>query len=657
MKVIWLKIAIILVLVNQVTLGSNLFIDEYDWENSPEFEQLSFEFGQQNAVVLKDFKAIEFYFDETVDELLQLYTVHSKIQVNTHEAVEMYNKHYMPMNRVLAIVDLRVRVITKDQVLEIEELDLKEHEGEDDYSSYKYFAIDGVEVGSQIEYIYTFKMLPQLEGGREFFQSNELKLNTEFHLYCDDKMFFNTKSYNGFKDLVLDTATEGKNHYFADLEVIKPLKPELYAPYNNSLMRVEYKLDHIDPAEEVKLYTYDQISNQLNSYLRADVDKKDIKALKKLSKKLNLDPAEELEKVRIIEDYIKRNITISESDTHEQEGIVMILENLVANQRGLMKLYVSLFDLNNITYKFGLTSDRSRVIMDPEFESYSFLENYFFYFQEYDKFMAPTEMFYRVGYIPFTWSNNHGLFINTVTLGESTTSVGEVGFIEPLAYNQNEDLLDIKIDIEGEFEALNVYIKRTLSGYNATYIQPIFELVPESDVKLVISDLLNLSGKDFDLKEYKLRNSSVDSIYLKPFIIEGKASTTSSFFDKAGNRYLLKIGEVIGEQVEMYQEEERMLPVENEFNRNYERKIQFEIPEGYKVRNLDDLNMDIWHEENGNKSMGFSSQYEVIDDKVNVFIKEYYKQLDYPLEDFEKFREIINAAADFNKKVLIFEKG
>ncbi len=655
MKIVWLKIGIILVFMHQITLGSDLFIDEYDWENSPEFEQLSLESEQQNAIVLKDFKAIEYYFDETIDELLQLYTVHSKIQVNTHEAVEMYNKHYMPMRRVLAIVDLRVRVITKDRVLEIEDIDLKDYEGEDDYSSYKYFAIDGVEVGSQIEYIYTFKMQPQLEGGREFFQSDELKLNTEFHLFCDDKMFFNTKSYNGFKTLELDTAIDGKNHYFANLDMIEPLKPELYAPYNNSLMRVEFKLDHIDPAGEVKLYTYDQISNQLNNYLRSGVTKKDIKALKKLSKKLNLDEAEEIEKVRIIEDYIKRNITISQTDNHEE--IEMILESLVANQRGLMKLYVSFFDLNSITYKFGLTSDRTSVLMDPDFESYSFLENYFFYFQEYDKFMAPTEIFYRVGYIPFSWSNNHGLFINSVSQGESISSVGEVEFIEPLAYNKNEDILDVKIDFEGEFEALNIDIKRTLSGYNATYIQPIFELVPESDVKLVISDLLNLAGRDFELKEYRLKNSSVDSIYLKPFIIEGKASTTSSFFDKAGNRYLLKIGEVIGEQVEMYQEEERKLPVENEFNRNYERKIQFEIPEGFKVRNLDDLNMDISHGENGEKSMGFSSEYEIVDDKVNVYIKEYYKQLDYPLEDFDKFREIINAAADFNKKVLIFEKG
>ena len=181
-------------------------------------------------------------------------------------------------------------------------------------------------------------------------------------------------------------------------------------------------------------------------------------------------------------------------------------------------------------------------------------------------------------------------------------------------------------------------------------------MIPEAETKIVVNELLNLSGKDVNLKEFELINSSLDSFYLKPLILKGLASTKSSFYDKAGNRYLLKIGEVIGIQVEMYQEEERKLPVENEFNRIYTRNIQFEIPEGFTVRNLDDLKAEIFHEENGEKSMGFSSNYERDGNQVNVFVKEFYKQLDYPLEYFDDFRKIINAAADFNKKVLIFEK-
>ena len=656
MKFIRHTIFVILIVFPHFCFSAGLFFDDYDWDYDPEFEIVQIAEKGQNAIVLKDLKVVEFFFDEEYNTLLQLYTVHLKVQVNTHEAVELYNTHYMPMNRVIGIEDLRARVITNDDIKEIEEIDLKDFEGEDDYSSYKYFAIEGVEIGSQIEYIYTFKMLPQLEGSREFFQSDELKFNTEFHIYCEDKMFFDTKSYNGLQEMELDTLIEGKNHYFANILKIEPLKPEPYAPYNNSLMRVEYKLDYIEPADGVELYTYDQLSNQLNQYLRSDITKKDIKSLKKLSKELGLDGLSEMEKVRKIEDFVKRKMTISEQSNDELTKLEIILEKLVANERGAIKLYVSMFDLNDIEYTYGLTSDRTKVTMDPDFESYSFLENYIFYFPGLDKYMAPTEILYRVGYIPFKWSNNYGLFIKNVKLGETTTGIGEVKFIEPLDYSESEDKLDIKIDIDGEFDALNLDIKRTMTGYNATFIQPIFELIPETESKIVVIELLNLSGKDVELKEFKLINSSLDSFYLKPFIIQGSVSTSSSFYDKAGNHYLLKIGEVIGEQVEMYQEEKRKLPVENEFNRNYERRIQFEIPEGFTVRNLDDLKAEIFLEENGEKSMGFISDYEIDGDLVNVFVKEYYKKLDYPLEYFDQFRNIINAAADFNKKVLIFEK-
>jgi len=646
----------LLLFINFQSWSGTLFFEKYDWEYDPIYEAVQFE--GENAIILKDLKAIEVLYDDEYNSLIQLYTVHTKIHVNTHEAVELYNTHYMSMNRVLGIEDLRVRVITRDKVKEIDDIDLKDYQGEDNYSSYKYFAIEGVEIGSQIEYIYTFKMLPQLEGGREFFQSDELKLNTEFHIFCEDKMFFNTKIYNGLQRMKLDTTIAGKNHYYTKIHKIEPLKHELYAPYNNSLMRVEYKLDHIQPASEVKLYTYEQLSNQLNAYLTENISKKEIRELKKLSKDLQLDDFSEFGKIRSIENYIKKNITISEAGYNDLEDLGSILEKLVASQRGIIKLYICLFDINGINYRYGLTSDRTRVTMDPEFESYSFLENYVFYFPSVDKYMAPTETLYRLGFIPFNWSNNYSLMIKNVRLGETTAGIGDVEFIEPLSYDANEDVLNVHVNFEKDFNEMNIDIKRTLTGYNATFIQPIFQLIPDTETKTVVTELLNLSGKDVELYDFKLKNASLDSFYLKPFIIQGSANTSSSFYDKAGNRYLFKIGEIIGEQIEMYQEEERKLPVENEYNRNYVRHISFEIPNGYSVRNLDDLVIDLTYtDENGQPAMGFQSEYKMDGNTVIVEINEFYKKLELPIDKFKEFREIINAAADFNKKVLIFEKG
>ena len=54
----------------------------------------------------------------------------------------------------------------------------------------------------------------------------------------------------------------------------------------------------------------------------------------------------------------------------------------------------------------------------------------------------------------------------------------------------------------------------------------------------------------------------------------------------------------------------RKLPVENEFNRNYIRTISFEIPKGYQIKNLEDLNMNLsYKDRNGHEAMGFLSSY------------------------------------------------
>ena len=41
-------------------------------------------------------------------------------------------------------------------------------------------------------------------------------------------------------------------------------------------------------------------------------------------------------------------------------------------------------------------------------------------------------------------------------------------------------------------------------------------------------------------------------------------------------------------------------------------------------------------------------------DKLVISIVEYYRTNDYPIEHYEGFREVINAASDFNKAAVLF---
>ena len=59
---------------------------------------------------------------------------------------------------------------------------------------------------------------------------------------------------------------------------------------------------------------------------------------------------------------------------------------------------------------------------------------------------------------------------------------------------------------------------------------------------------------------------------------------------------------------------------------------------------------------NGTRSAEFISSYKIEGNKITVTVEENYKKVIYPLAQFEDFRKVINAAADFNKIVVYFEK-
>ncbi|MCG7859139.1 hypothetical protein MD537_19345, partial [Flavihumibacter sediminis] len=85
------------------------------------------------------------------------------------------------------------------------------------------------------------------------------------------------------------------------------------------------------------------------------------------------------------------------------------------------------------------------------------------------------------------------------------------------------------------------------------------------------------------------------------------------------------------------------------------RNIEFVIPQGYKIKNLEDINISKVVRENGQETMGFESSYKLEGNVLKISIRELYCQLQYPLSQYEEFQKIINAAADFNKVILVLE--
>ncbi|MFW5886262.1 MAG: hypothetical protein ACOCUL_00760 [Bacteroidota bacterium] len=352
---------------------------------------------------------------------------------------------------------------------------------------------------------------------------------------------------------------------------------------------------------------------------------------------------------------MKTNFIIQQTGGQDLSQIDFILDNHYGDRFGMVRLYAGLFKKAGIKHQVVLTSDRSKVRFDKDFESYRFLNNYLIYFDDTEKFLAPENPEYRYPMIPFNFTHTYGLFLKAVKIGSFESFLHEVKFIPVTDFRENFNNLEIKVQFSSEMDKLEVDIKKSLGGYDAVGIQPYFKFMEEEQKQQFLENLMKSYSNDAEFTKMEVENEDPSiSPVEKPFIIN-TSFTTSALFEKAGNKYLLKIGEIIGPQVEMYQEKERKLPVENSYNRLYDRVIKFTIPEGYRIKNPDDINIDFYHEKNGERIFNFTSNYTIEGQVLSVKILEYYSEIECSVEFFEEYRKVINAAADFNKIILVLE--
>ena len=58
-------------------------------------------------------------------------------------------------------------------------------------------------------------------------------------------------------------------------------------------------------------------------------------------------------------------------------------------------------------------------------------------------------------------------------------------------------------------------------------------------------------------------------------------------------------------------------------------------------------------DENGIQKCKFESNYTLDGNKLTITIEEIYKDFEYDISEYEDFREVINAASDFNKAAIL----
>lgn len=626
---------------------------DFSFSEEPDFDLTEAKKAEDESILKKTYSTE--YVLET-GGIFQYVFNHTVSWINSDEAIEKNNKIYLASRESTEYLYQNARVIKPSgEIINLKEEDIKEGVYENE-TKYYYYAIEGLEKGSIIETSTYQKKRPYYYGSIVYLQEEIRRYNTLFELICPEYLVFAFKSLNGAPEIEKDTVIEEANRWFIEQDsTIKILdQPNVYKLAIRE--SVVYKLDRNNYSNVADITSYGTVSQNIYTNLHPELSKSTIKKLDKILKETGASDITDLEeKIRAIENYVKVNYQIIESNYEQLDNIEFILENKAANDNGCALLLMSLFNMADISHEVVVTCDRSQLKFDPEFEAYLFLNKYLLYLPKVKKYIDPSSNFNRLGVVPSMLTNTYGLFIKEVSLGDMKAAVGKIKFIEPTTYKDNVDKMNIDVDFSEDPLTPKINIQRELTGYSAMYFQPFFHLMDEEETEDMEKALVEMVDESIKAEEIKLTNIGENDFGVKPFIYEF-TTNEHPFIEKAGNDILFKIGEVIGPQVEMYQEEERQFDVEDDHNRSYYRKITFNVPEGYSLKNLEILNFEFKYGEEGSENLFFESKCVKKGDGYELECYEYYADINFAKEDFEKYRTVVNAAADFNKLVLIFEK-
>lgn len=629
-------------------------IEPETWADKPMLHTIDKKFANESAVILMDTRRIE-YIDDAKGNVQTYKTLHKIIHVNDDKGIEAFNKVYLPVSDNNDILDIKARTILPEgKIIELDKSNIKDLKEGD--RLYKIFALDGLQKGCEVEYYYTYNREVSFFG-REVMQVRMPVLAAELCIVSPLRLGFDTKTFNNAARPV-DTVLNDKHRIRVSMYNLPGAEDEKYATQTANLARVEFKLSYNTAKSSTeRLFTWDELARRIyQNYSTFSA-----KELKKTEDLINDKKWARLEndkaKITAVENYIKTNIgTREDIDGDDAENIEKILRNKIASYRGIIRLYGILFNKLAIDIQFVLTGDRSEFAIDKNFENWNNCENSLLYFTNEKKFLAPTATSMRYPWIEPYWGNTYGLFCKGTTIGTFSTAVAEIRQVQLEDYTQSSNNIEAAIQLNATADTLIINTKQLYRGYSASVYRSIFNFTSEEDQKKYLKELVKFGTNSENIVSTKLENQDFESYSdNKPFILNATVKA-SELVEKAGNKVLVKIGDIIGPQVEMYQEKPRQFPMEIPYGHILHRKIEFSIPEGYTVKNLNELAIDNTYKENGQQTMGFVSTYKQEGSKVVIEVMEDYRKTYYPLAQYEDFKKIINAAADFNKITLVLEK-
>lgn len=596
----------------------------------------------------------DFKYDES-DQYICDITYHNIVRPSNDNALESINKIYIPTGgKVIDILNIRSRAISKSgKTIELDQNNIKEIEDEESDSGYRIFAVEGAEVGGEVEYLYTKRVHGSTFINEKIQFTSPIK-RFEFTLQCPENLEFEFATVNDTtKVMQLDTL-KNLNKYAVAFNNIPEFVSERFSAGDANIKRIDFKLAYNSSGGKKRLNTFSVAGKTIFENANT-LSKEEQKALVDFIKKHDKKHLNAINRLRNLEHEAKKELSL---DQNAPDDLAHLLKNKLGEKKAFVKLIVGVLNYLQIKYEIVATSGRFEKKFHESFDSWNYLDEYLIYLSNTQKYLAPHSMALRYGYVPSRLTATKGIFVsNDKIIDDYFFPITRIDYIPEKDYSHSMTDLSINVSFDELASNNTVSVKRTFINRDAFFFKYALLWMDQEKRKKRIEDVIRYLAPDADIMSINLEKEGLSYDQWNDPISVASTYNTAAYIEQAGPSILFKIGELIGPQSELYQEKERIYDIESLNNHGYHDDIIIQIPKGYTIQNPKDIIIDRSLMSEGRKVCAFKTSYEIDGQELKVTLDEYYDQLLFPANRFEEFREVINAAADWNKVVLVLKKG
>ena len=591
---------------------------------------------------------IEYYKSKFSEDVHVYETHHMKTKINKITD-ESNNEILISKINVSEIIDVKSKVINNDSIKTYGFNQMKEMiNTSTSTENYNYYKIPGINEQDIVEIIYTVKKDFNFNGNKIIEESYPI-LSSKFILIEND-FKSNIKIYNSYSSSVIDTLFDGKKSKLINFKNLDATSDEQYSTPIANKIKVAYQCyENRDDISQTE-YWNNLVQNVRELFFPISINPIADELFNELkSKKISI-PFNEISVANAIDEYVKDNFTISNDENSKLNDIEYILKNKISNDFSIIQVYSNLLKAAKIDYEVAISCNRYFLKFDPELFDPNQLREFIIYLPNSEKYISPNRIEYRVSEAPDDLIGNYGVFIDS-NLDYYFSQ------ITPSDESFSQIKKKIEVFIPKNLKKLKIKENRSFSGYwaimNRNYVS--FSENEETDF---LVDYFTISG----LNNKKVTNYAIDNFEISdnanntPLTIKSTISTNDLVEQKNGLIYL-NIGKVIGLQSNLFNADKRINEIEINFPNSYEYLIEVNIPKGYRIYDISELNkLKEYISVDGNISAKFNSSVSQSQDKLYINVNELYRELRYDKSRYEEFRQVINAAASFYESSIVLEK-